>query len=334
MIIASPWSRGGWVNSEVCDVTSTIRFLEKFLSKKTGKKVEEPNISSWRRAISGDLTSAFRPYNGERINMPEWLDRNKHIQEIYNAKFKKLPNNFRAISAEEARELGQKPSPSILPQQEPGTKPSNALKYEHYVHGKVDEDSKSFVIRFKAAQDLFGEEALGAPFNVYAPGNYWSQEKKAFEPVKTWAFAVKSGDEIEYHWPLDAFEGAQYHLRIYGPNGFFREFAGNKSGPGIEVNCKPLKKGRKVSGKLRVNIKNISKEALKLKLAEDKYQKKEKDFNLYPGEEKDVTLNTAPGHGWYDFSVLSPGSENIKIRYAGRLETGQDSISDPYMGRA
>ena len=332
LIIASPWSRGGWVNSEVCNVTSTIQFLEKFLSKKTGKKVEEPNISSWRRAISGDLTSAFRPYNGEKIDMPEWLDRNKHIQEVYNAKFKKLPNNFKAISAEEARELGQKPSPSILPQQEPGTKPSNALKYEHYVHGKVDEDGKNFVIRFKAAQDIFGEEALGAPFNVYAPGNYWNKEKKTFEPVSTWAFAVKSGDEIEYRWPLDAFEGAQYHLRVYG-NGFFREFAGNKSGPGIEVICKPLKRGRKVSGKLRVNIKNQSKEALKLKLVEDKYQKKEKDFNLHPEEEKDVTLNTTANHGWYDFSVLSPGLKSLKIRYAGRLETGQDSISDPYMGR-
>src|SRR5690349_1357220 len=32
LIIASPWSRGGYVNSEVCDITSTIQFMEKFLS--------------------------------------------------------------------------------------------------------------------------------------------------------------------------------------------------------------------------------------------------------------------------------------------------------------
>ena len=45
LVIASPWSRGGWVNSEVFDHTSSIQFLEKFLSHKFGKKIEEPNIS-------------------------------------------------------------------------------------------------------------------------------------------------------------------------------------------------------------------------------------------------------------------------------------------------
>ena len=37
MVIASPWSKGGWVNSEVFDHTSTLQFLEHFLTKKTGR---------------------------------------------------------------------------------------------------------------------------------------------------------------------------------------------------------------------------------------------------------------------------------------------------------
>ena len=37
MVIASPWSRGGWVNSQVCDHSSIIRLLEVFISKKLGK---------------------------------------------------------------------------------------------------------------------------------------------------------------------------------------------------------------------------------------------------------------------------------------------------------
>ena len=37
LVIASPWSRGGYVNSQVFDHTSSLQFLEKFLSKKTGK---------------------------------------------------------------------------------------------------------------------------------------------------------------------------------------------------------------------------------------------------------------------------------------------------------
>ena len=64
MIVASPWSRGGWVNSQLFDHTSTLMFLEHFVQHKYGKKVKEENISAWRRSISGDLTSVFRPYEG------------------------------------------------------------------------------------------------------------------------------------------------------------------------------------------------------------------------------------------------------------------------------
>jgi phospholipase C len=49
----SPWSRGGWVCSEVFDHTSVLRFIEKRFG------VAEPQISAWRRAVCGDLTRAF-----------------------------------------------------------------------------------------------------------------------------------------------------------------------------------------------------------------------------------------------------------------------------------
>ncbi|WP_339810076.1 phospholipase C, phosphocholine-specific [uncultured Imperialibacter sp.] len=326
LIVASPWSRGGWVNSEVCDITSTIMFMEKFLSKKTGKKIEEPNISSWRRAISGDLTSVFRPYNGEQVDMPAPLDRNRHIQEIYNASFKGLPNNFKPLKADTRMLTTQ------LPKQEPGTKPSNALGYELHVTGNLAHDSKHFRIRFKAGKGLFGENSLGAPFNVYAPGKYRNPTTSTFEPVKTWAFAVKAGDEIEYQWPLDNFEDGQYHLRVYGPNGFFREFVGNE-GNGVDVTCIPEMTGGKVNGKLKVSIINRSKGALKLELKDDKYQHVEEELKLKADGLESVTLNTASSKGWYDFSVTSPNDPNLKVRFAGRLETGADSISDPYMGR-
>ncbi|WP_067533945.1 phosphocholine-specific phospholipase C [Nocardia crassostreae] len=53
MIVVSPWTIGGFVDSEVFDHTSVLRFLEEW----TG--VREPNISDWRRTVCGDLTSAF-----------------------------------------------------------------------------------------------------------------------------------------------------------------------------------------------------------------------------------------------------------------------------------
>ena len=52
-IVISPFSRGGYVASEIFDHTSTLRLLE------TRFGVEVPNLSAWRRQTVGDLTSAF-----------------------------------------------------------------------------------------------------------------------------------------------------------------------------------------------------------------------------------------------------------------------------------
>jgi phospholipase C len=52
-MVISPFSRGGFVSSDVFDHTSTLRFLEARFG------VEVPNLSAWRRETCGDLTSAF-----------------------------------------------------------------------------------------------------------------------------------------------------------------------------------------------------------------------------------------------------------------------------------
>ena len=58
MLLVSPWTRGGYVASEVFDHTSTIKFLEVWAAH-LGKPFRSPNISDWRRSIAGDLTSAL-----------------------------------------------------------------------------------------------------------------------------------------------------------------------------------------------------------------------------------------------------------------------------------
>ena len=92
MIIASPWSRGGCVCSQVFDHTSVLQFLERLLTHKTGRPVEEPNISQWRRTVCGDLTSSFqairrpgeraaascRPQRGHRRNSPSQIQVRAH----------------------------------------------------------------------------------------------------------------------------------------------------------------------------------------------------------------------------------------------------------------
>ncbi len=53
MIVVSPFSAGGHIVSDVFDHTSQLRFLETVFG------VTAPNISAWRRSVTGDLTSTL-----------------------------------------------------------------------------------------------------------------------------------------------------------------------------------------------------------------------------------------------------------------------------------
>ncbi|MGA8044197.1 MAG: alkaline phosphatase family protein, partial [Terracidiphilus sp.] len=53
MLVISPFSRGGFVSSDLFDHTSVLRFLERRFG------AEVPNLSAWRRATVGDMTSAI-----------------------------------------------------------------------------------------------------------------------------------------------------------------------------------------------------------------------------------------------------------------------------------
>jgi phospholipase C len=72
MIVVSPWTRGGYVNSQLFDHTSLIRFLETRFAHRRGDLVES-NITPWRRAVVGDLTTAFdfESPNRRRVDLPD-----------------------------------------------------------------------------------------------------------------------------------------------------------------------------------------------------------------------------------------------------------------------
>jgi len=53
MIICSPWTRGGFVDSNSYDHTSMLRF-PRDLDRRQG-----PHVTAWRRSVTGDLTGAF-----------------------------------------------------------------------------------------------------------------------------------------------------------------------------------------------------------------------------------------------------------------------------------
>ncbi|HUQ67495.1 MAG TPA: phospholipase C, phosphocholine-specific [Flavitalea sp.] len=316
MVIASPWTRGGWVNSQVFDHTSSLQFLEHFLSHKFNKKIEEPNISSWRRTVCGDLTSTFRRYNGEEIKKPEFLERNEFIEAIHKAQFRNPPSNFRKLTKEDLLNLR-----SNLPEQEKGIRNANALPYELNADGRLTADKKTFSISLHAGNKIYGSRSAGSPFNVYTPGKYRD------EIVKAWSYAVKAGDTLKPEWKLSDFENGNYHLRVYGPNGFYREFQGNVNDPEIIITCNADR------GSLQIKVKNNSHQPVELRITDNSYGVAA--FVIRASPEKTVTsyVDISKSYGWYDVSVQNNGNETYIQTFAGRIENGQPGKTDPAMGK-
>jgi len=338
MVIASPWSKGGWVNSEVFDHTSTLQFLEHFLSKKTGKDIKEPNISDWRRTVCGDLSSVFRPYNGEAIPNPEFLPKDEFVESIHKAQFKKVPDDFKLLTADEIAQINKAPHLSpYMAKQEKGIKPSCALPYQLYADGKLSRDKNSFEIKFTAGNEVFGKNAAGSPFNVYAPGKYLQEKdnQQVFDNVRTWAYTAVAGDTLTDAWPLNEFENSNYHLRVYGPNGFFREFKGNAADPDIEITCEYQRNhsdGKTLTGNIDLKLHNSGSAAHTIEITDHAYKANNHKRVLSAGGKSNIMLNLLNSYGWYDFSIKVAGSHNFEKRYAGRVETGISSFSDPQMG--
>ena len=340
LVIASPWSRGGWVNSQVFDHTSCLQFLEKFLSNKFGKKVEESNISEWRRAVCGDLSSVFRPFNNEKITLPSFLSRDSFVESIHKAQFKNIPKNYKNLSREEIDQVSHDPrSAAWMPKQEKGTRSSCALPYQLYADGKPSTDKKNFEIKFEAKNEFFGNKSSGSPFNVYAPGKYKkaNQENGAtpvYEDVRTWAFAAAADDHVAGVWPLQDFENENYHLRVYGPNGFFREFKGSAADPLLDISCEYQRDQKNnPTGMLELKISNPDlQNSYTIEIKDNSYKKDTIEKKISPSGQTAIILNPDKSFGWYDFSLKIPGNNIFEKRYAGRVETGKASYSDPAMG--
>lgn len=329
LVIASPWSRGGWVNSQVFDHTSSLQFLEDFLQHKTGKPLQEPNISAWRRAVCGDLTSVFRRYNGEKIKQPAFVEKDAFIESVHKAKFKGVPNDYKKLTPAEIALINRNPAgTALMPSQEKGIRPSNALPYELYVDGQLGTRDNTFEISFAAANKAFGKKAAGAPFTVYAPGKYKGED------MAVWSYAVNAGDKLTDTWQLSNFEGGRYHLQVHGPNGFFREFKGSSQDPQVAISCVyAYGAGQQPSGQLLLKLVNNSKAPVSIEITDNSYKTGTRTQLLNAGASKEISLELGKSFGWYDHSVKLKGNNQFEQRFAGRVETGKTSFTDPLMGR-
>jgi phospholipase C len=214
-----------------------------------------------------------------------------------------------------------------MPSQEKGIRPSNALPYEIYGDGKLSADKKTFEIFLEAKNNIFGENTAGVPFMLYS-NNYKGQD------MLVTSYAVLRGDSIKDSWNIDDFKNSNYHIILHGANGFLREFIGNNDDPRVTISCTyqyDAADSKKLTGNIEINLHNEG-NANTIEIT-DHYTKASKTKSIALSTSASVVLDLTKTYGWYDFTVKVKGNNSFEKRYAGRVETGKESFTDPMMGR-
>jgi phospholipase C len=244
-----------------------------------------------------------------------------------------VPSGYKQLTAQDIAQISSDPvSNTFMAGQEKGVRPSCALPYELMADGNWNADKQRFEIMMSAGKQRFGVKSAGAPFSVYAPVNFKDETGKT-EHSRNWSFAVIAGDKLSYDWPADGFENGQYHLRLHAPNGFYREFKGNGNDPAVLITCEYEQGTKTPSNVLILTIQNQASTPVAFTIKDHAYQQKAITRTVAKGSQEKIKLALTKSHGWYDFSVLAAGFNGFEKRYAGHVETGVNSVSDPFMGR-
>jgi phospholipase C len=311
LVIASPWSRGGKVCSEVFDHTSILMFLEKFVAKRYKKEVKESNISDWRRTVCGDLTSTFSTFNAGTFS--EFVDKQAFLKTVRLAKEKDIPKNYRALTADEIQ--NPHPESDWMPRQEKGVKPSRPIPYEMYAEASLGSDRKVNVTMKVGKTFAVG----GAPFfinTVNSKGEFQSKH-----------YTVKKGGAI-----TDTFDNEKgFDIKLHGPNGFYRRFKGVNVPLELSV-VYPKNRRNVFHGDVEIHFNNVSDGDIAIKLTDESYNNGVTQIKIKKGKSKVLSMDLSKSHHWYDFKVTVEGNADFEWHYAGHVETGKESFTDPKMG--
>jgi len=289
MIVVSPWTRGGWVNSQLFDHTSLIRFLEARFGNGHPDLIES-NITPWRRAVTGDLTGAFdfRSPNTKRAQLPSTAGY--------------LPANLVRVPDL----VPVPPAVQQVPTQETGVRPSRALPYA--LHADAQAHGPSVIV------SLRNVGSAAAVYHVRSVGSAQDPRTYTVGPQHTLADS----------W--DAATG--YDLEVHGPNGFFRRFADSAAaGAGLGVEAHHVDHDQS----LGLELTNNGAATVRVTVT-DEYTGHLTTLSVKARSTVSRTWSLSRTKGWYDLSLAVVNAPGFAYRYAGHVEDGHDSISDPRLG--
>ena len=345
-VIVSPWTRGNIVVSEVFDHTSIIQFIEKKFN------IHNPNLSPWRRAMVGDLLSAFDFENPPDYSWPDLPDTSEYVSQG-NVACSELPPV-------------QIPKTQTMPKQEPGTRKSKALPYTFLVSDKGVASTSSKQLSFSFS--LANTGAAGAPFVLFDVLNLDSATPRNY--------AVEGGKALDDVVTIPTDSSGEFSLVLMGPNGFVREFAGSFgcSSAGLKMALTyDVKAGDVIVVVDATDV--LLEESTAVGIVDNAYGSLPAPLliNVKSGTVSETRVHVGEVGNWYDLTAgvlpvddsalteadvlraldkkddgeaevkrkrgarnvatRSTGNDSCFVRrFLGRMETGEDTISDPAMG--
>ncbi|WP_314149122.1 alkaline phosphatase family protein [uncultured Leifsonia sp.] len=285
-ILVSPWTRGGWVNSEVFDHTSIIRFLETWTAA-IGTPALSSTITPWRRAISGDLTSAM-DFANPIVDVPDLPDTEALVQ----------------IARAGGTIATQVPPADRW---DGGTLRHRPLSF--HPHGTFSEDRTTGTVT--AHLSLEGGPAGKAVSLQAFPDRYL--------PFANTPHTVSADAPASYAWDAAAHDG-RYAFSVYGPDGFVRSHAGtvlpagqNNAGvPRIDV---ALVRGAQPT--VAIDLHNDGLQAVHYILNANDHSGGTRSVWVQPGAKQSVNWPT--DDGYYDVVITANTGTGWRHRYAGRI---------------
>ncbi len=296
MLIVSPWTRGGWLCSQTFDHTSLLQFIEARFGQQYA--VPASNISPWRRAICGNLTSAFNFANPD-VSWPA------------------LPDTAAYAPPDRERHSDYQPHPpaaQTLPWQEPGLRPARALPYQLLVYGRLESAGDAFTLTFA------NQGRAGAAFMVQA-----SQRTDG-----PWTYTVEAGKRLADVWHA-ASSPSLYDLSVHGPNGLLCRFRGMfiTGADRMRVNPEVSYDYDTVNGNITLRLSNRGHTSCRFIITNAYGTGYPRIYQLEPGQRLDDTWELSSSHSWYDLSISDGLPNGFLRRFAGHVETGRASMSDP-----
>jgi phospholipase C len=281
MLICSPWTRGGYVDSNVYDHTSMLQFLARW----TG--VQPANVTSWRASVTGDLTNAFdfrHPDFSIPANIPT-LDQTWALTQLTGGSTTPPAEGDQA-----------------MPSQEPGARPHRPTLYRLHADVHVDRKTSQVTATLRDAGEL------GVSFSVY-PDAYLAATAT---PVTVLPHAPGS-----YVWDATKTSG-QYAFSVYGPDGFVTSFAGTVVPAGQNTGPVPVVRAAARSREVELTLSNDGQTAITYTLTPNDYEGRTRTVTVHGGRDKTVRWPVSRD-GYYDVVITANTGDGFRRRHAGRV---------------